>query len=91
MSIYVDSILPCLPNKNWKYKYSCHLIADSIAELHAFAACLGLKRSWYQAFKAIPHYDLTINKRREAVKIGAISINRIQFTVLVKKYRRTMK
>jgi len=87
MSVYVDSVLPCVPTKNWRYKYSCHLIADTIAELHVFAACLGLKRNWFQD-KTIPHYDLTMNKRREAVKLNAISISRNQFIALVKKYRR---
>ena len=86
MSVYVDPIMPCTPNKNWRYKYSCHLVADTVAELHAFAACLGLKRSWYQ-YKVISHYDLTVNKRREAVKLGAIEMNTKQLGDLIKKQR----
>lgn len=74
MSVYVDPISPCIPNKKWKYSYCCHLIGDTVAELHAFAASLGLKRSWFQN-KAIPHYDLTINKRRSAVRLGAVEID----------------
>jgi len=73
MSVYVGPIMPCVPNKNWRYNYSCHLVADTVAELHSFAACLGLKRSWFQD-KRIPHYDLTRNKRKQAVKLGAIQI-----------------
>ena len=73
MSAYVDSMLPCMPNTNWRYKYSCHLTADTVAELHSFAACLGLKRIWFQD-KRIPHYDLTVSKRREAIKLGAITL-----------------
>ena len=73
MSVYVDKIMACTPNKNWKYQYSCHLIADTVAELHSFAACLGLKKSWFQA-KTLPHYDLTRNKRRQAVKLGAMEM-----------------
>lgn len=86
MSVYVDPIIPCIPNKNWKYHYSCHLVADTIAELHAFAVCLGLKRSWFQD-KTIPHYDLTANKRREAMKLGAKEIDTKGFGKLLKEQR----
>jgi hypothetical protein len=48
-----------------------HLMADTDQELHAFAAQLGLKRSWAQypgTWKS--HYDVTDAKRR-AIQIGA--------------------
>lgn len=83
MSVYVDPISPCIQNKRWPYKEACHLIADDVVELHSFAAYLGLKRSWFQN-KAIPHYDLTVNKRRLAVRLGAIEID-------VKAFVRKMK
>lgn len=86
MSVYVDSISPCMPNKNWKYRHCCHLVADTIDELHSFAACIGLKRDWFQN-KTIPHYDLTRNKRKLAVKYGAIEIDNKQFVELLKKQR----
>lgn len=86
MSVYVDPIMICTPNKNWRYKFSCHLVADTVAELHSFAACLGLKRSWFQN-KIIPHYDLTANKRREAVKLEAIEIDKKKFAELFRKQR----
>lgn len=86
MSAYVDSLLPCVTNKNWKYNHCCHLVADSLAELHAFAACLGLKREWFQN-KTMPHYDLTRNKRKLAVELNAIEIDRKQFVELLKKQR----
>lgn len=86
MSVYVDSIIPTLINKNWKYPRGCHLVADTIAELHSFAACLGLKRSWYQ-YKTMPHYDLTCNKRKLAVQLGAKEVDRKQFVELLRKQR----
>ena len=86
MSVYVDPSSPTPINKNWKYNYGCHLVADTVAELHAFAACLGLKRSWFQN-KTMPHYDLTTNKRREAVKLGAIEISAREFVKLLHKQR----
>lgn len=86
MSVYVDPIMPCIPNKNWRYHYSCHLVADTVAELYSFAVCLGLKRVWFQD-KRIPHYDLTANKCREAMKLGAIEIDTKGFGKLLKRQR----
>lgn len=54
-------------------KQSCHLSADSTEELHEFATRLGLKRAWFQGGR-MPHYDLTPNKRRQAVQLGAIEM-----------------
>ncbi len=49
----------------------CHMMSDtSIAELHEFAARLGLKREWFQT-KSAPHYDVCLSKRAEAIKLGA--------------------
>jgi len=69
--IYVDSLRSCIPNPKWRWNKSCHLFADSLEELHEFALKLGLKRSYFQSKSIVPHYDLTENKRREAVMKGA--------------------
>ena len=84
MSVYVDKLIPSIPNKNWKYSHSCHLMGDTVAELHAFAACLGLKLNWYQ-HKTMPHYDLTRTKRKLAMTLGAISIDQKQFVAMLRK------
>lgn len=67
MSVYVDA----LREWGWKYGASSHLYADTLEELHAFAARLGLKRAWFQDGKR-PHYDLTAAKRTMAIRLGAI-------------------
>jgi hypothetical protein len=74
MTIYVDSLIKWAITKNWPYKAgSCHLFTDSkdLDELHDFADRLGLKRSWFQSRKIVPHYDLTKNKRLQALRLGA--------------------
>ena len=71
-------------SKKWLYKESCHLIADSIGELHEFAMWLGLKPSWFQNHPRLPHYDLTQNKRRLAVKKGAIEITTFELVSIMK-------
>lgn len=55
----------------WRGQLWCHLLADSNDELHEFAARLGLRRSWFQGVSRFPHYDLTANKRAQAIRLGA--------------------
>jgi len=74
MSVYVDPMFPCACSRKWRYDSACHLVGDSVAELHSFASILGLKRSWFQN-SLLPHYDLTVNKRRQAVVLGAIELD----------------
>jgi hypothetical protein len=74
--IYVDTLRPCIKNRNWHYDFSCHLFADTVDELHEFAGRIGLRREWFQAHSLVPHYDLTANKRRVAVSMGAVQSDR---------------
>lgn len=54
-----------LPSRRW-----CHMVSDDgEAELHAFAARIGLRRAWAQSSPA--HYDLTPSRRARAVALGA--------------------
>lgn len=88
MAVYVDTLMNCLPNKNWPYSKSCHLIADSLEELHEFAIKkVGLKRAWFQDKPGSPHYDLNESKREVAVKAGAIELNRNNFIAKLKEVR----
>ncbi len=79
---------PSIKNKHWPYTRSCHLIADSDAELHEFAKRIGLKRAWHQKkpFK-ISHYDMTTHMRRKAVNYGAIPISQHDFVVRIREAR----
>lgn len=75
MSIYVDEIRQWpTPIRCFKAG-SCHLSADSLDELHAFARKLRLRREWFQDHASMPHYDLTIEKRARAVKLGAVEVS----------------
>jgi hypothetical protein len=87
MNVYVDPIAPCLPNANWRWQSSCHMYADTEDELHAFAARLGLWRSWFQTHPTLDHYDLTEGKRRQAVRLGAIEVNKTELMDHVRRKR----
>jgi len=53
--------------------------ADTLAELHAMAVRLGLRREWFQSKPGRPwhdHYDLTESRRRQAIELGAIAVGR---------------
>ena len=73
MSVYVDWMQPCIPNRRWRWSESCHLLpADRSAaaerELHDMARRIGLKLEWFQVRASMPHYDLARGMRARAVR-----------------------
>jgi len=71
MTVRVDEL------KRWPTKIRCfvagsaHLTADTLEELHAFAARIGLRREWFQDHPIAPHYDLSIKRHAAALAAGA--------------------
>ncbi len=82
MAVYVDK----LRDWGWRLGPSCHLVADTLEELHAFALGIGLRRSWFQD-KRTPHYDLTEKRRAAAVKAGAVELEDREFVEACKRIR----
>lgn len=78
MSVYVDSLQPCTVQRGSCFfkTGACHMFADSEPELHELAGKIGLKRSWFQQHRKLPHYDLAASKRELAVKAGALQVDR---------------
>jgi hypothetical protein len=72
MSVYVDPLFDHEGSTTFRWKRSCHMYADSLVELHAMAANIGMKRAWFQDKLTLPHYDLVPLRRVAAVKLGAI-------------------
>lgn len=62
----------------------CHMVADTVDELHDMASRIGVRSKWFQGEKSIPHYDICKSKRVLAVKLGAIEITSRE---LVKRFR----
>ncbi len=69
--VYVDPLMGCRTNAQWRWNKSCHLFADTLEELHQFASKIGMKRVWFQDHPRLPHYDLTERRRARAVLAGA--------------------
>ena len=81
MAVYVDS---------GKYPFRgmlmCHLLADSLDELHQMAEKIDMKRIWFQDH-GTPHYDICQERRALAIKLGAIEIDRKKTVALIRMYR----
>jgi hypothetical protein len=72
MSVYVDDLQKWPHARHACFKAgSCHMMADTLEELHALASRIGLRRSWFQP-RSFPHYDLSPGKREAAVAAGAV-------------------
>lgn len=84
--VYVDQLRKYTPTKIWPYSSACHLLADTVDELHAFAQRIGLNRAWFQDGN-LPHYDLTARRRAAAVKAGAQEIGVREVWERVKAHR----
>lgn len=84
MSVYVDS------EKNaFRGMIMCHMLADTVEELHSMAMRIGMKRSWFQAHVgSYPHYDLSLGRRELAIRYGAIVCDRNEIVVVMKRIGR---
>lgn len=71
MAVYIDA-----EGIRWRNRLWCHLVADSLTELHDFARRIGLKRQWFQDRSFYPHYDVTMAIREKALRLGAVDADR---------------
>jgi Protein of unknown function (DUF4031) len=84
VSVYVDDM-----RVPFGRMLMCHMVADTRAELHAMADAIGLLRSWFQDMPkaSSPHYDVSLAKRAEAIKLGAILVDRRGLVEVVRRAR----
>ena len=87
MSVYVDPLREYGGSKTFPWKVSCHMWADSLADLHAMAVAIGMKRAWFQDKPDFPHYDLVATKRKRAVELGAVEVDRATMVEYVRRRR----
>ena len=95
MTIYVDSSFIQAKVGPYKSRW-CHLFSDSLdpEELHEFIEKLGLKRRYFQHTENKPefdHYDVTLGKRKQAIRLGAIPINCIRAVEIWREKRNRYK
>jgi hypothetical protein len=68
VAVYVDDMMA-----PFRGMLMSHLTADTVEELQAFAARLGLKAEWFQDHR-VPHYDVAKSTRGKAIKLGALAV-----------------
>lgn len=77
MSVYVDIAIHTMRGRRM-----CHMFSPDVAELHAMAARIGLRRRWFQDPLTMrvswPHYDIDVASRTIALGFGAIACDRYQ-------------
>ncbi len=81
MAVYVDSA----KNDFGRMKMS-HMVADTLEELHAMANKIGIQHKWFQDH-SVPHYDICQSKRRLAIQLGVVEIDRSQLVNLIRHWR----
>lgn len=81
MAVYVDNVRIL-----YRGMRMCHMIGDSLEELHAMADQLELKREWFQE-KGTPHYDICQTKRKKALALGAVKADRYKVVELIRFWR----
>ena len=79
MAVYVDGA-----QNKFGRMVMCHMVADTVAELHEMAAKVGMKREWFQPYSS-PHYDLSKTRRAAAVAAGAIEVDRRGIVAVLKR------
>ncbi|WP_307866925.1 DUF4031 domain-containing protein [Variovorax sp. E3] len=85
MAVYVDD-----EQVPWRGKLWCHLVADTLGELHGFARRLGLREAWFQSQSTYPHYDVTVSIRARALSMGAMPGDRRTMITCAKVLRQQL-
>lgn len=74
MTVYVDS-----PRHRLGRMTMCHMAADTLEELHAMAAALGVAKHFQDKLSRnglpAPHYDICKANRARAIKLGAVEVS----------------
>lgn len=82
MAVYVDDA-----RNPFRGFLMCHMLADTLDELHAMAAAIGMPRRAYQPL-SFPHYDLPQDRRALALAKGAVAVDRRGIAQVMRRLRK---
>ena len=80
MTVYVDDAVTLWHGRRW-----AHLMADTLGELHAMAARLGMPRHAFQDKTSGAHYDVPADLREQALRLGAVAMLHVSVAVTVSR------
>ena len=86
MAIYVDFVRIEFREFKW-----CHMLADTLQELHDFAAWIDVDKRLFHRNASYPHYDITVQMREIAIAHGAIPADRHKIIECAKKLKVELK
>jgi hypothetical protein len=81
MAVYVDNA-----RLSYGRMVVCHMVADSMDELHAMARLIGVRVSWFHN-GSTPHYDISLQRKAMAIAAGAIEVDRRRMVEVIRKIR----
>lgn len=84
MAVYVDK-----QRNRYRGMVMCHMLADTLEELHAMAERIGMRREWFQGDASTPHYDVCLMRRGLAIQNGAVEIGRRETVALIRRLRQS--
>lgn len=82
MTVYVDNARIAFGRMRMS-----HMVADTLDELHAMAAAIGMRREWFQGSASTPHYDVSITRRARAIELGAVPVDRRELVEVIRRLR----
>ena len=82
MAIYVDRSSVSFKGRKW-----CHLMADTLEELHAFAQQMNIDARLFHRDASYPHYDITLEMRSMVIAHGAVDADRKMIIAVGKRLK----
>lgn len=87
MAVYVDALRKTSRSHDWPWSHHCHMMADTLDELHDMALRISLRRDYFQR----DHYDLVSSRRKLAVAAGAVEVSSRMLVLLRQQHVATLK
>jgi Protein of unknown function (DUF4031) len=69
MTVYVDNM-----RRRYRAMIMCHMVADTLPELLAMVDAIGVARKHLQQLRSRPHFDICLERRAAAIRLGAAEI-----------------
>lgn len=86
MTVFIDNA-----NIPYKRMIMCHMVADTLEELHIMADAIGVKRKWFQSHTNYPHYDICKQSKDKALSLGAQECTKKELVIKARALKASIK